>query len=828
MAPQIVAIRGPLAGRSFPLTGITFSFGRTPENTVVIASPLASRRHVEVRLEAGAYVLYDLGSSNGTRVNGQPATVHRLSPGDLFEIGDEAFRFEIPAVYGETVLTGAAMPQPPVSGGALHQPLPPLPSAPQAQWNPPPPPPRRSRLPMILSVVTLLGCVVVAALAGGFFLIGRGLDPVAPPTAGGGGGGGGGAPVPTFAPAGAVPTRAPLPAGAAKWTILVYLDGDNNLEADALNDFREMARVGSSDQLKIVVQLDRISSSEAWDDTSAGDWKDTKRFLVARGMEPTAEAAVQDMGELNMGDQGTLADFIEWGVGAYPAEHYALVIWDHGASWMGIASDDTNDGMLHLPELSAALETARQRSGYGMLDLIGFDACLMAQLDVFKAIAPYGKVVVASAEMEPNQGWAWDTWFASLVKDPEQDAYATAPVVVDTYIKSYAGTGSDDVTLSAFDLTQIGQVTQRLDELAGAMIDGMGAGYSAIAQARSFASSYPSTNAEEFNAIDLGHFVRLLPEQGATGQIATAAAALDRSITQARLANGAGSYHSDTSGISIYFPQTKGQYISAYERGSPLPRQTRWADFLKAFPTAGQTAVTKPTISGMTLSADTVSGNSPVTLSGSIAGQDIAYVFWFIGIPNAARDTVDLINVDFFYPPGVRPGSGTVPSWESGQHPVSLTWDATNWYLSNGDQQIEVVLGSTKYGSNFYGVEGVYTSQATGEQIDAGLIFTVSADQGHLTRIWAFPKGSGSQQPQPYELEPVAGDTFTAYLRSYTDTGTSLKPAAVKGQTLTFGDAPMTAHYGPTANGNYVMGFLVRDIAGNFSYDYLDVTVANP
>ena len=61
-------------------------------------------------------------------------------------------------------------------------------------------------------------------------------------------------------------------ADAARWTVLVYLDGDNNLESDALDDFREMAAVGSSDELKIVVQLDRISSREGWDDDSAGDW----------------------------------------------------------------------------------------------------------------------------------------------------------------------------------------------------------------------------------------------------------------------------------------------------------------------------------------------------------------------------------------------------------------------------------------------------------------------------------------------------------------------------------------------------------------------------
>lgn len=842
MSPQIVALRGPLAGRSIPLSSAPLSFGRTPENSVVIASPLASRRHAELRFEGGAYVLYDLGSSNGTRVNGQPVSAQRLAGGDVFEIGDEAFRFELPAAFDKTLLAGPPQPAPTVPapgqwGGAApqsagppqaQQPLPPLPTPPFPPPNQPPPsqpPPgqgaarRRSSLPIILAVVAVLGCALVAALAGGAFLLSRSFGAGGGPTSGLDG---------PATPAGPAPTREAAPAGAARWTVLVYLDGDNNLEPDALDDMREMARVGSSDELKIVVQLDRISSGEAWDDTSAGDWEGTKRFLVERGMEPTADAALEDLGELNMGAQETLADFVEWGVSSYPAERYALIIWDHGASWLGIASDDSDDDALSLPELSAALETARERSGYGTFDLIGFDACLMAQLDVFQAIEPYGQVVVASAEMEPNQGWAWDAWLGALADDLGQDAYAIAPVIVDTYISSYDGTGADDVTLSAFDLAQVGALTQGLDQLTGAMLADMERSYTSIAQARSFASVYAPTSAEEFNAVDLGHFLALLPEQGAEGEVASAAAALASALGQSRLANGAGAYHTNTSGISIYFPQVAELYLDEYERGSPLPRLTGWGDFLTTFHTAGETAVTKPTISGLQVSDTTVSVDSPVTLSGSLAGEDIAYVFWFIGVPNASRDTVDLLSVDFFYPPGAEPGSGDIPSWEAGQYELTLSWDATSWYLGNGSEEVEVLLGPIKYGSDSYGVEGVYTSQATGEQSDAGLVFTVGDDRGELARIWGFPTGGGAQEPQPYELEPVAGDRFTAFLRSYTDEGASLRPGSVEGQTITFGPAPLTVRRAATIDGDYVMGFLVRDIAGNFSYDYVDVRVDNP
>ncbi len=64
----------------------------------------------------------------------------------------------------------------------------------------------------------------------------------------------------------------------ADWTFMVYLDGDNNLESNAIDDFLEMAQFGSTTDLDIIVQFDRIPEY----DSSCGDWTTTKRFRVTR------------------------------------------------------------------------------------------------------------------------------------------------------------------------------------------------------------------------------------------------------------------------------------------------------------------------------------------------------------------------------------------------------------------------------------------------------------------------------------------------------------------------------------------------------------------
>lgn len=81
-------------GRRVPLGESTFTIGRLPECDIVVADPKASRRHTEIRPAGNGFLLVDLQSTNGTRVNGAPASEHVLVDGDRIGIGATEFRFE--------------------------------------------------------------------------------------------------------------------------------------------------------------------------------------------------------------------------------------------------------------------------------------------------------------------------------------------------------------------------------------------------------------------------------------------------------------------------------------------------------------------------------------------------------------------------------------------------------------------------------------------------------------------------------------------------------------------------------------------------------------
>jgi clostripain len=152
----------------------------------------------------------------------------------------------------------------------------------------------------------------------------------------------------------------------AEWTVMVYLDADNNLESAGIDDINEMEIVGSTTEVNIVVQVDRIpysvlaSNNEGYaDDISNSNWTTTRRYYITQDFDPVQinSQLKSDLGELNMGDSQTLIDFTNWATINYPARKYLLVIWNHGGGFRSlsltkdIAWDDTSGGdKITMPE----------------------------------------------------------------------------------------------------------------------------------------------------------------------------------------------------------------------------------------------------------------------------------------------------------------------------------------------------------------------------------------------------------------------------------------------------------------------------------------------
>ena len=205
------------------------------------------------------------------------------------------------------------------------------------------------------------------------------------------------------------------PSQKAKWTVMVYISGDNNLEDYVVSDIEtELAPTGSSASVQVVALADRGPGY----DTSYSDWQTTKLFHVTRGMTATSENAVADWGERNFGDKQTLIDFVTWTKANYPADHYALYFWGHGWNWHPgyVMQDDTNNDTLDMEEIKAALPSL------GFIDMVGFDGCNMASIEVQLLWHGHATALAHSQEWVGGEGVQYDLVLAQLAANPNMTA----------------------------------------------------------------------------------------------------------------------------------------------------------------------------------------------------------------------------------------------------------------------------------------------------------------------------------------------------------------------------------------------------------------------
>ncbi len=135
---QLLARQGPRAGQAFDLNKPVVTIGREAGNDIVLEDPQVSRQHARLTLQGASYVIEDLGSTNGSFVNGRRVMAPTpLNPGDKLGLGDTVV-LEVQGGLGagETVVgRGQSQPMtPPPAFGA-----PPPPPPPPGYGAPPPP-----------------------------------------------------------------------------------------------------------------------------------------------------------------------------------------------------------------------------------------------------------------------------------------------------------------------------------------------------------------------------------------------------------------------------------------------------------------------------------------------------------------------------------------------------------------------------------------------------------------------------------------------------------------------------------------------------------------
>ena len=335
------------------------------------------------------------------------------------------------------------------------------------------------------------------------------------------------------------------------WSVYWYLCG-SDLESYggfATGDLSELLEVSLPENVNVVIQTG--GASEWQNDVVEADklqrWVYNSEGLYLIDEQPSA----------SMGDAQTLADFLNFADTYYPAKNTAVVFWNHGGGSISGAAFDELYGFdsLTLDEMYAAFATVWEPSEENPpLELIGFDTCLMATVDVAYTFCDIANYLVASEETEPANGWYYSEWMGALAENPSMDGAQLGKIICDSYYEGCEMVGTEDnTTLSLTDLTKMGPLLEAYEAfgaeaLVAACTDtGF---FSRFGRVAAQSENYGGNTREQgySNMVDLGHMARQ-----SAGMLNSSQSVLD-ALDECILYQVGGRYRTEATGLSCYYP----------------------------------------------------------------------------------------------------------------------------------------------------------------------------------------------------------------------------------------------------------------------------------
>jgi hypothetical protein len=415
--------------------------------------------------------------------------------------------------------------------------------------------------------------------------------------------------------------------------VLTYIQADNDLAPYAdynISDMETaMATSTQSTPLNMLVQWDQPQNNKTW------------RYRITQTGRIEDESVSTEMGTAPVQE---IIDAMKWVNRKYPAQHYALILWNHGSGvedyqlkfpqlskimctrlgrpWLtppglfneyetrGILYDDSQDTCLTNQGLSTAFASIKQTLGKN-LDLLGMDACLMAMVEIAYQIKEYVDILVASEETEPGTGWSYSGFLAPVIESP---SIFTPSLFAQNMVNAYGQlyhSEDPDYSLSALYMNKINNLKKNIDQVV-----------TQIASCKSLASADIKDKvlkarraAQTFavdSYVDLRSFYTELTKQ-CNKSAPKSAKILDRIakqktttnarykkslkdlttlltiglkyINQVVFANTIGSGVPDAYGISIYYPNTR--YSAAAIHPSYLKtkfaKESKWLPFIREY-----------------------------------------------------------------------------------------------------------------------------------------------------------------------------------------------------------------------------------------------------
>ncbi|MBO4433220.1 MAG: hypothetical protein J5852_06810 [Clostridia bacterium] len=250
-------------------------------------------------------------------------------------------------------------------------------------------------------------------------------------------------------------------------TVMLYLDGAN-LETYWENGTWNLKQVMNADYNENLSFIVVTGGSKEWhtpaeylDGAEAVDPEYNQIWKVDGKLENEEHGKMHLLGTVpgfekdSMAKPGTLTAFIDYCYDNFPADLYDIILWDHGGGYVGgFGYDERFQADMNTANLLAAFNNAKLIKDQKKFEIIDFDACLMATVEITAAMSPYTDYLVASVESEPGKGQEYTTWLNAVKQNPNMNGFELGKKIVDALAAFYAK-GTDnymDATLSVINI----------------------------------------------------------------------------------------------------------------------------------------------------------------------------------------------------------------------------------------------------------------------------------------------------------------------------------------------------------------------------------------
>jgi hypothetical protein len=611
----------------------------------------------------------------------------------------------------------------------------------------------------------------------------------------------------------------------ADWTLMFYMDSDNNLESpQILFNLQALLNVGSTKNVNVVMLVSRSSKGEeepGYTNKGIGglpNWTDTKYLYVEKGKL----RELGDWGKLNMGDPANLVKFATTAAAQFPAKKYGLIFGDHGGGWKQILSNESfEDNGLDMNKLSSALSKITPK--IGKLELIGFDACMMGNFEVARTVSPYAKTMVGSEEVEPGLGWNYEQLLRGLESHPDMDGAFLGKLIVEVYRLLYtsplAKHQGDGVTLSAIDLSKIDTLMAALSELAVRNQAYIKAGgrpaLLKTAHARSMTEEYGKTKGKsDYKFFDIIDFAENLKAQSADPSLVKAADSVIAATKSAVIHKYSGKAFPHAGGLTIWFPSQKGEVEQENYAGFPFSVGLKWGILVTEYTSLINLDTSAPAVDDVATNDADMAKTDVATITAKVNGDDVDDVRFVLAEADENGATI----------------IGAVPTAPDEKGVLHEEWDGQWFTIGDGTRQVvcpisdfqEVEEGKGNY---FAEVPAQIRYKGRDDWRDVTLYFYLDYNKNELEGefVYAFQSVKG----QLREVTIGAGDSIRPVYIDINAKGVATEVAATDEHNILHitDAADLFVGRQRVAAGKYLMGFVVTDFAGNTSQKFTDVTI---